>query len=104
REAGAHLTEESEVVRFVAGRDRGVGGEDDPIAHPLPSLVEGTPLHHLLADQLDPREDGVPLVEMKDIRSDLQLAEEAHAPHPEEDLLGHAIVHAAAVETTGDPA
>ena len=55
-------------VHLVAGGHRRVGGEDDPLAHRLPRLLEGRARLHAVGDQLDAREDGVALVEVVEAR------------------------------------
>ena len=90
-------------VDLVAGGDRGVGGEDDGAARVPPRLAEGAAGLHPVRDQLDPREDRVPLVEVVALDGQVERPQRAHPADAEQHLLGHPAVGPGVVEAAGDP-
>ena len=92
-ELGGHPGERVEDLRgrvgVVAGRDRGVGGEDRPLGR------DG---------RLERHERGVALVEVEQPRLDPERGERAGAADTEQDVLREPRVGLADVQARGDPA
>src|SRR5262249_58285521 len=101
--AGAEAAQLGDRVDLVASSHGRVRGEDDLLSHRLPGVAERRAAGHALRDELDAREDRVPLVEMVGRDLDAELAQRPHAADAEEDLLGHPAVERWVVEAVRDP-
>jgi hypothetical protein len=83
----------------VPGRDRRVRGEDGLAGDPLQGLVEGDPLgRHALADDLQPGEGAVALVEVQHPRVDVQGPQRPDAADAQQQLLADPDPAVAAVQ------
>ena len=102
--AGAEAQEVGERVDLVAGRDRGVGGEDDARPRRAPGGLEARPGLHLGRDQLDAREDGVALVEVVGAHLRVKEPQGARARRCRAASPGRCGSRAGVVEPARDPA
>jgi len=99
----AHVLQPLDGVGLVAGDDGGVRGEDDLLADGGERVVVGGPLRHPLADELEPGQQRVALVEVEEVDLDAERAEGADAADAEDDLLRHALLAEPPVELAGHP-
>ena len=59
------MFEELVIMRFIAGRHRGMGGKNNLFPGLPPGVLEGhSPFGHLFPDQLDTRQNSVALIEV----------------------------------------
>jgi len=91
----------------VAGRNRGVGGEDALLPHRLVVALlrlGERPAAQLLLEQGHGQQRGVPLVQVVDVDLVAQRLQHAQAADAEHDLLGEAVVGVSAIEMVGEHA
>ena len=90
-------------VRLVAGRDRRVRREHDPLASCLERRLQTRPGCDLVGRELERRQGRVSLVEMQDRGPDVESAQDAHAAEAEQTVLRKADRPARLVQAAGRP-
>ena len=91
-------------VALVAGLERRVRGEDDVLANALERLVERHPRRDVLRDALERSQRRMALVEVQDVRPDVECLEHAGAAEAEQAVLREADVRVAVIGARRRPA